>query len=422
MQQAQADKATVNFPEAAFSNEKIEFLLPTHRRQSTFYSYPNQLHTMKNHALLAGYALVLFLTACAQPISQDTQEKFQVISPLVADTVYQKEYVTRISARENIEIRTRIKGFVEAIYVDEGQSVRQGQTLFSISSKEFRQQLLKAEATLRNARADLKSAEIELENTRQLVEKKIVSTSELELMKAKVEAASAHIAEAESDRAQAELNLSFTHVKAPFDGVINRIPNKAGSLLDEGTLLTTLSNNGEVFAYFNVSERDYLDITLAKREGESKTVSLLLANDRLYPQPGMIETTESEFDRSTGNIAFRARFANPERILKHGSSGKVLVRSTLKNALLIPQKSTFEIQENTYVFVVDAQGNVRQRKVVVSHRLPQVYVIGSGLNPGEKIIYEGIQRVKEGDRIAAETIAFTQASLTSSSTSSAAIQ
>ncbi|MDJ1481092.1 efflux RND transporter periplasmic adaptor subunit [Cytophagaceae bacterium YF14B1] len=351
-------------------------------------------------------AVMLLATACSTNTKQETKEKFLVVSPVIADTVYQKEYVAEINARQNVEVRTRIKGFIEAIAIDEGQAVRQGQTLFTISSKEYHQNLFKAEATLKNALADLKSAEIELENTKRLVSKNIVSTTELEMSNAKVEAMKAQVAEAESDKAQAELNLSFTQIKAPFDGVINRIPNKAGSLVDEGTLLTTLSNNKEVFAYFNVSERDYLDYITSKQDEEKQAVSLILANNTPYIYPGVIETTESEFDRHTGNIAFRAKFANPEQILKHGSSGKVLVKTPVKNAMLIPHKSTFEIQENIYVFVVDKDHKVQQRKVVPAIRLPHVYIISEGLAADEKIIYEGIQRVKEGDKIVPETVGF----------------
>ncbi|MBI4945301.1 MAG: efflux RND transporter periplasmic adaptor subunit [Bacteroidetes bacterium] len=363
---------------------------------------------MRKIALQLSISAMIFLSACSTDSKKETPEKFQVISPLIMDTTYQNEYVAEINALQNVEIRTRIKGFIENIYVDEGQIVKQGQTLFTISSKQYEQDLLKAKAGLKSALADLKSTEIDLENTKKLLDKKIVSKTELDMLETKVDAAKAKVEEAQSDEAQAILNLSFTEIKAPFDGIINRIPNKTGSLVEEGTLLTVISNNKEVFAYFNVSEKDYLDYTLSKQQGKSKEVSLVLANGSLYNHKGLIETTESEFDKSTGNIAFRAKFPNPEQVLKHGSSGKILVKTELKNAMLIPQKSTFEVQENIYVFVVDKEGKVQQRKVTPSLRLLQLYVISSGLSPNERIIYEGVQKVKDGDNIMPETIMFSQ--------------
>lgn len=358
---------------------------------------------MKN-ALLLSISAMIFLAACSSNSKKETEEKFQVLNPFVTDTVYQNEYIAEINALQNVEVRTRIKGFVENIYVDEGQTVKLGQLLFTISNKEQQQDLLKAKAALKRSIADLKSVEIELENTQQLANKNIVSKPELEMMKAKVDALNAKVAEAQSDEALAALSLSFAEIKAPFDGIINRIPNKTGGLVEEGTLLTTISNNKEMLVYFKVSETSYLNYITEKQDGKSKEVSLVLANHTLYNHKGMIETTESEFDKSTGNIAFRARFPNPEQILKHGSSGKVLVKTKLKNAMLIPQKSTFELQENIYVFVVDKDNKVEQRKVFSLLRLPHLYVISSGLSADEKFIYEGIQRVKEGDKVQAELL------------------
>jgi membrane fusion protein (multidrug efflux system) len=363
---------------------------------------------MNRNTLLLSVAAIIILASCSTNTTKEAQEKYQVVTPLITDTLITNEYVAEINAFQNVEVRSRIKGFIETILVDEGQTVRKGQTLFTISSKEYLQDVQKTKAALKSAMADLKSAEIELNNSQKLFDKKIIGLPEYDLAAAKVQAMKAKVEEAESDKAQAELNLSFAEVKAPFNGIINRIPNKTGSLVEEGTLLTTISNNKDVYAYFNVSEKDYLDYATTKGEGKSKDVSLLLANGRLYNHTGKIETTESEFDKSTGNIAFRAKFPNPENLLKHGGSGKVQVKTELKNVTLIPQKSTFEVQENIYVFVVDASNKVQQRKIVPSYRLPQLYVIASGLSPNDKIIYEGIQKVKDGDVVLPEPISFSQ--------------
>lgn len=361
---------------------------------------------MKKNALLLSLGAILILASCSTTSQQEKDEKYKVTSPIVVDTVYTKEYVAEINALQNVEVRSRIKGFIESIFVDEGQTVSKGQILFTIGSKEYQQELTKAKAAKNSAIADLRYAEIELENAEKLLEKKIIGKTDYDLANAKADAAKAKVEEAKAEEAQANLNLSFAEIKAPFDGIINRIPNKTGSLIDEGTLLTTISNNEEVFTYFNVSEKDYLEFVTKEGQVKSKEVSLILANGAIYNHKGIIETSESEFDQNTGNIAFRAKFPNPDNLLKHGASGKVQVKNVLGNAIIIPQKSTFEIQGNTYVFVVDKNNNVKMRKVVTAFRLPHVYVISSGLLSDDTFIYEGIQKVKEGEKVQTEKILF----------------
>ncbi len=163
-------------------------------------------------------------------------------------------------------------------------------------------------------------------------------------------------------------------------------------------MLTSISDNREVFAYFNLSEIDYLNYMTAG-EKETKTVSLKLANNALYDYEGKIEMIESEFDGSTGNIAFRARFPNPDAILKHGASGKVIVNKQLENALQVPQKSTFEIQDKLYVFVVNQEGVLEQRNIVPKMRFTDFYVVESGLSKDEKILFEGVENVRDGHKI-----------------------
>jgi membrane fusion protein (multidrug efflux system) len=324
----------------------------------------------------------------------------------VKDTTYTREYVAEIHSVQNVEIRAKASGYLESIYVDEGSAVSQGQLLFSLNSQQFKQELLKAQAALTSTLAESKAAEVELKNARTLVEKNVISQSELDVAQTRYDAMLANIEEAKANETSASLQLSFAQIRAPFSGIINRIPNKAGSLIEEGTLLTTLSNNKDMLVYYNVSEKDYLDYATTKGEGASKEVSLLLANGTLYNHPGKIETIESEFDNSTGNIAFRAKFPNPENLLKHGASGKVLVKTPLKNALLIPQKSTFEVQGNIYLFVVGKDNRVEQRQIIPSLRLTQFYVVASGLSSSETFIYEGIQKVKDGDVITPEPVSF----------------
>jgi len=344
---------------------------------------------------------VLFLHSCSRTEGKSVAiaEKYSVIHPIMIDTFYKDEYVADIQAVQKVEIRTRLKGFIEQIHVDEGQLVSEGQLLFTLSSRSFQDDLMKANAHLKSAFAELKAVEVELKNVKQLVEKDIVAKSEQEMIEAKKESILAKIDEANSSISIARLNLSYTQIRAPFSGFINRIPNKKGSLVEEGTLLTSITDNKEVFAYFNVSENDYLNFILSEDTIHKRTLGMKLANQEEYAHRGIVEVTESEFDPSSGNIAFRARFPNPNGLLKHGSSAKIIIDKVLRNVMLIPQRSTFELQDKVFVFVVDNSQTVRQRNISVSKRIPHYYVVESGLTDEETIVFEGVENLKDGQKI-----------------------
>lgn len=350
--------------------------------------------------LIALLALCLTAQACSpeKPVAT-SPETYPVISPVLKDTSYTSEYVAEIQAVRYVEVRSKIKGFIEKNHVDEGQSVKKDQLLFTLSFSEFEKELQKAEADYKAALADLKAADVEVNNVARLVEKNIVSRPELDVLQAKANALKAKVEEAVAHKEQVALHLSFAQIKAPYDGIINRIPHKMGSLVQEGDMLTSISDNREIFAYFNLSEIDYLNY-IDNAEEETKIVTLKLANNERYPHKGKIETIESEFDRETGNIAFRARFPNPEALLKHGANGKIIIKKQLKNALIIPQKSTFEIQDQLYVFVVDQDNTLHQRKIVPKMRFTDFYAVESGLTQEEKIVFEGVENAKEGAVIA----------------------
>jgi RND family efflux transporter MFP subunit len=355
------------------------------------------------------FSIVVGFSACTTNKENKSEVGgFPVTSPLAMDTTYTSEYVAQVQSLQNVEIRAKIKGYIEKIYVDEGKAVKAEHPLFSINNQEFQKELLKASAMVKTAIAEAKTAELELQNVKTLSDKNIISKTELEKAQANFDAANARVDEAKANESSATINLSLTEIKAPFDGTINRIPFKTGSLIDEGALLTTLSNNKEVFAYFNVSEKEYLNFANQKANENKNNITLLLANGQAHKYKGTVETIEGEFDKNTGNIAFRAKFPNPDLLLKHGSSGKVQLTNELKNALLIPQKATFEIQDKFYVFVIDANNAVKTRNIVIKQRLPHLYVIESGLTTSDKIIYEGIQNVKEGDKILTEFISLKQ--------------
>lgn len=346
---------------------------------------------MNKTALLLGlYAAVTFTACTSKKEEKEEQGKFTVTSPLLTDTSITKEYVAGIQSIQNIEIRAKVDGYLETINVDEGQHVSAGQLLFTIRPREY-------EAEMQKAKAEAQAAELEVQNTKTLADKNIVSKTELAMATAKLD-------EAKAELAIAELHLSYTQVKAPFEGIIDRIQFKVGSLIDEGSLLTSLSNNKEVYAYFNVSEVEYLDYK-ARTEKEGATpATLLLANNQVHKYKGTIETIEGEFDKEMGSIAFRAKFPNPDLLLKHGETGKVQLKVDLKNSLIIPQETTFEIQDKIYVYVVDANGLVKARNITIQQKMPNLYVVASGLTDKDRILLEGVQNVKEDDKIQSDYI------------------
>ncbi len=349
--------------------------------------------------VLAG-ASTLFGACSSKKQENKTVENFQVATPLVTDTAVVKDYVAEIQALQNVELRSRVKGYLDKVNVDEGKAVKQGQVLFVISNQEYKEELTKATAELKSAVADMKTSELELQNVKTLVDSKVVSKAEQDLAQAKYDALKAKAEEAAASESAAKLNLSYTVIRAPFDGVINRIPNKAGSLIDEGSLLTSISNTKEVYAYFNVSEAEYLEMAKDNEIGNQKEVSLMLADNQPYPYKGVIETIDGEINKETGNIAFRAKFDNPEQLLKHGSSGKIQIEKPIKNAVLIPQKSTVDIQEKIFVYTVGKNNQVQMKSVNPKARLSNYYIIeNDDLAKGEQFVYEGLQQIKDGDKI-----------------------
>ncbi|KAA0989794.1 efflux RND transporter periplasmic adaptor subunit [Dyadobacter aurulentus] len=322
------------------------------------------------------------------------------------NTKLHREYVGDIHAVRNVEIYARVKGYLEEVYVDEGKFVKKGQTLFRINNEEYEAQLAKAKANLQSAIAEAKGAELELKRVKLLVEKNVISKTEVDVADAKLAAANAKIEEARSEKSNSAIQLARTEIKAPFDGVIDRIPHKMGSLIDEGTLLTTLSDTKSVFAYFNVSENEYLEYIRARGKDANKEaiVELELADGSFFKHKGIIETMEGAFDEGTGSIAFRARFANPEKLLKHGSTGTIRLTNTVENAILIPQKAAFEIQDKNFVYVLGKDNKIKTRSFVPRSRLSGYYVIKSGLESGETIVCEGLQGLRDGAVINPKTI------------------
>jgi membrane fusion protein (multidrug efflux system) len=342
-------------------------------------------------AVAAALALPPVIGCTSHAQTQEVGAVFQVTSPLRTDTEATREYVAQIRAVQHIEMRALEGGYLEGIFVDEGQAVKKGQPMFQI-----RPALYVAER--RKAQAEASVARIEYENTRKLANGHVVSQSELALSRAKLDKANAELD-------LAKVRLGFTDIRAPFDGIMNRLQARRGSLVEEGELLTTLSDNSRMWVYFNVNEAEYLDYKTHESRGGQATVKLLMANGKLFENSGKVETIEADFNSETGTIAFRATFENAAGLLRHGETGKVLMTTPVKNALLIPQKATFDVMDKKFVFVVGKDGLVHSRQIEVSLELPQVYVVQSGLAEADHVLLEGLRKVKDGDHIATKYLA-----------------
>jgi membrane fusion protein (multidrug efflux system) len=337
----------------------------------------------------------------AAPPVPDSQE-YLVGRPSVGATLT-REWVGQIHAIRQVELRAHHRGMVEALGVDEGQEVTRGQLLFTINTRGLEQERLKAEAAVASANAELKAAKVEAANTRLLFENRVVSEPQLELARANVEALEASVRQAKAEAEIASVRLSFARIHAPFDGVVNRLLRREGSLVLEEDLLTTITDTSEVFVYFRVSEQDYLEHASMAEADRPEHVRLELANGADYPHVGLIDAIEGEFDEGTGAIAFRARFPNPERLLKQGATGKIVIEREAPDAVVIPQSATFEIQENVYVFTVDDDDVVHATRVVPLGRVGTELVLERGLVPTDRIVLEGAQRLEDGAQIVAIT-------------------
>jgi membrane fusion protein (multidrug efflux system) len=336
--------------------------------------------------MFLGLSTLILLSSCgAHEEEKEEGFKFSVTSPLRKDTMVIRDYVCQIRAIQHIELRALERGYLQSIFVDEGKFVRQGQMMFQIMPLMYKAELQKAEA-------EAKFAEIEYLNTKQLADSNVVSVNELALAKAKLDKAKAEVS-------LASVHLGFTEIRAPFNGIMDRFQVRLGSLVDEGDLLTTLSDNSKMWVYFNVPEAEYLNYKMSLKKDSLMKVNLLMANNVLFENSGVVQTIEADFNNETGNIAFRATFPNPKGLLRHGETGNVQMTVPLKNALIIPQKATFEILEKKYVFVVDKDKVVHQREIGIAAEMPDLYIIKEGLAEDEKIVLEGIRKVKDQTKL-----------------------
>lgn len=330
---------------------------------------------------------IAFLHSSCQSNKEEKTEKttLSVTSPMIKDTLVLKDYVAQIRSINHIEIRAQEKGFLQKIFVDEGQFVKKGQLLFKIMPNLY-------EADVNRAKAEANYAQIEYKNAKQLFDNNVVASTELAMAKAKYDKAKAELAAMNT-------HLQFTEIRAPFDGIIDRFHVRLGSLITEGDLLTELADNSKMWVYFNVPEAEYLDQMSNKAADSLLRVGLKMANGKMFENQGIVETIEADFNNETGNIAYRATFSNEKRLLRFGETGNVVITTPFKDAILIPQKATFEVLDKKYVFVVTKDNIVKAREIKIAAEIPHIYIIESGLHKEDKILLDGLRLVKENDKI-----------------------
>lgn len=366
-----------------------------HTHPTSFHTAITCLAPFVYKRVLPVFALGLLLAGCGGQHEEEHEEhahgRYPATSPLLADTVVQRDHVCQIHSVQHIELRALEKGYLQDMLVDEGQQVKEGQLLFRI-----RPVLYLAE--VQRAMAEAEFAGIEYRNTKTLADSNVVSPNELAMAKARY------------DKANAELNvaqahLGFTEIHAPFDGIVGRFHVRKGSLLDEGELLTELSDNSTLWVYFNVPESEYLAYQKGALAGNGTKVKLKMANGEQFDQPGEITAIESDFNNTTGNIAFRATFNNPQRLLRHGETGSILMDSDLNGVLLIPQKATFEVLDHRYVYVIDNDGVLHTTRIEVGPELQHLFVVTEGLKKDDRILLEGLRKVKDQEKVEYDLIA-----------------
>lgn len=368
----------------------------------------------RKSTLLLLASISLFFAACGSG-NKDNKAKnnepqpYPVVEISAQNTALTTTYPAMLEGQQNVDIRPKVDGFIEKIYVDEGATVRKGQPLFAINAPQYEQAVRTTSAAIKSAEAEVSSAQLQYDKTKPLVDKDIISKFELENAGLTLTAKKAALAQAKAALANAKTNLGYTLVTSPTNGVIGNIPYKVGALVSSSSSmpLTTISNIAKVYAYFSLNEkqlltiaRDYQGATLEAKIKQIPEVSLVLADDTNYPIKGKIETVSGQINTQTGSSSLRATFNNPTGLLRSGSSATILIPQNIENALLIPQKSTTDIQGQKFVYVVTDSNTVVNKAIeVMVVTKGNFYVVTKGLKSGDKIVVEGFASLKDGSKI-----------------------
>ncbi|MBO9703265.1 MAG: efflux RND transporter periplasmic adaptor subunit [Sporocytophaga sp.] len=358
-------------------------------------------------SIIALNIIILLLSSCSekQTDSVDAPQPVEVITINGASATIENDYTASIQGKSDVEIRPQVEGFLEKVYVDEGSSVQAGQTLFKINDEPFREQLNSASAQLQAALAAITNAQLEIDKLTPLVQNKVVAEYQLKAAKGAYQIAEANATQARANLASAKIRLEYTTIKAPVSGYIGRIPKKKGSLVSPSDLqpLTEVSDVHEIYAYFSLGEKDFINFnsqyqgnTLTDKLRNIPPVSLVLADNTVYTYQGRITMVDGQFDKNTGSITVRATFPNSQGLLRSGNTGKVRMPRHHKDAILVPQSATLDVQDKIFVFSVGDSNKVTKQPISVIGKSGSNYIVKDGVKPGDKIVFTGLDHLAEG--------------------------
>lgn len=370
---------------------------------------------MKKNYILTSMAIILLgLSSCKDSSQQQMAQEpmpFSVQSAEKTNVTIYNEYAANIEGEQNIEIRPKVDGFVDKIYIDEGSQVKKGQLLFKLSAKTLNQQVNVAKANIEVAKAQVVSAQVEVDKITPLVNKNIISPIQLKSAESNLNAAKAQLNAAKASYLNAKENLSYTIITSPVNGIIGSLPYKVGSLVGrtETQPLTTVSNISNVYAYFTLNEKQLLQFnrqlngcSVEDKIKELPEVELILADGSLYNHKGKIETINGMVNPRTGSVSYRAIFPNPSNLLRSGLSGTIKFPTTINDAIIIPQQSTFELQGKKFVYLVDKENTVKSKEIQISKSVDNNFIVLDGINEGQQYVCNGILKLREGMKIVPE--------------------
>lgn len=372
----------------------------------------NKLSNMKKIIILSIFAT--YFVSC----SNKNTTPLAVIEPTLpvltitsSNASTETQFPVAIQGKTDVEIRAQVSGTLDKIFIDEGDYVMQGQPLFKINDNPYRQQYNNAKASLSAAEAFQINAQIEVDKLTPLVQSKVVSDYQLKTAKANLSIAKSNIEQTKAILGNAQINLDYTTIKAPVSGFIGRLPRKQGSLISpqDSEALTKLSDIKEVYAYFSLSENDFINFktqyagaTINDKLKKLPPVTLVLSDNSEYGQKGNIDMIDGQFDKTTGAITLRAKFPNAERLLRSGNTGKVKITINHESSIVIPQESTIEIQDKLYVFLLDTKNSVTRQPITISGKSGTNYLVNDGIKIGDRIVLKGFENLPDGAKIIPE--------------------
>ena len=365
---------------------------------------------MKRNKILMVVAMAVILVSCGgkgggMPNFGDNE--FPVQSVQTKDASMQTTYPATIKGVQDVEIRPKASGFITRVCVKEGQAVGVGQLLFVIDNETYQAAVRQAQASVNTATAQCNTAKLTYENNQKLFEQNVIGQYELESAKNAYASAQAQLSLAKATLASAKEQLSFCFVKSPAAGVIASLPYKVGAMVSASSVpaLTTVSNISSMEVYFSMTEKDMLE--LSKTAGGTQAainaippVKLQLADGTVYGHEGKVTKASGVIDASTGSVQLIAHFPNPERLLKSGGSGSIVISKSDNSAIIIPQSCVSEVQDKKFVYVLGKDNKVKYTEITVDPQTDGLnFIVRSGLKPGDKYVTNGITKLSDGMEI-----------------------